>query len=71
MTEESNPRAIVTANRQIPGPPIQVCQNDILIVDVINRIPGKSVTLHWRGQPNNEAPFMDGVPMVKRFYTVY
>ncbi|XP_066261063.1 uncharacterized protein [Euwallacea similis] len=64
MTEDSNSRTIVTANRQIPGPPIQVCQNDILIVDVINRIPGKSVTLHWRGQPNHEAPFMDGVPMV-------
>ncbi|CAG9760690.1 unnamed protein product [Ceutorhynchus assimilis] len=66
MTEESNPRTIITANRQIPGPAIQVCQNDILIVDVINRIPGKSVTLHWRGQPNNEAPFMDGVPMVSQ-----
>lgn len=64
MTEESNPRTIVTANRQIPGPAIQVCQNDILIIDVINRIPGKSVTIHWRGQPNHEAPFMDGVPMV-------
>ncbi|XP_019754533.2 L-ascorbate oxidase-like [Dendroctonus ponderosae] len=64
MTEASNPRTIITANRQIPGPPIQVCQNDILIVDVINRVPGKSVTLHWRGQPNHEAPFMDGVPMV-------
>lgn len=34
------------------------------MVDVINNIPGYGVTLHWRGQPNNEAPFMDGVPMV-------
>ncbi|KAF7277936.1 hypothetical protein GWI33_009052 [Rhynchophorus ferrugineus] len=64
LTEDSNPRSIITANRQIPGPSIQVCQNDILIVDVINKVPGKSVTLHWRGQPNHEAPFMDGVPMV-------
>ncbi|XP_030761003.1 laccase-like [Sitophilus oryzae] len=64
LNEESSPRSIITANRRIPGPPIQVCQNDILIVDVINKIPGKSVTLHWRGQPNHEAPFMDGVPMV-------
>lgn len=31
---------------------------------MINNIPGYGLTLHWRGQPNNEAPFMDGVPMV-------
>lgn len=57
-------RGIITANRQLPSPPIQVCQNDILVVDVINKIPGHSLSLHWRGQPNHEAPFMDGVPMV-------
>lgn len=57
-------RGIITANRQLPGPPIQVCQNDILVVDVINKIPGHSLSMHWRGQPNHEAPFMDGVPMV-------
>ncbi|KAJ8912104.1 hypothetical protein NQ315_005440 [Exocentrus adspersus] len=61
---EGSTRGIIIANRQLPGPPIQVCQNDILVVDVINKIPGHSLSIHWRGQPNHEAPFMDGVPMV-------
>nr|CAI5832434.1 unnamed protein product [Callosobruchus analis] len=55
---------IITANRKLPGPNIKVCHNDIVIVDVINKIPGKNLAVHWRGQPNQETPFMDGVPMV-------
>lgn len=61
---DGNSRGILTANRQLPGPPIHVCQNDVLVVDVINRIPGHTLTVHWRGQPNNEAPFMDGASMI-------
>ncbi|KAK9889616.1 hypothetical protein WA026_006990 [Henosepilachna vigintioctopunctata] len=57
-------RGIITANRQIPGPDIQVCHNDIMVIDVINKIPGHNLAVHWRGQPQNEAPFMDGVPMI-------
>lgn len=59
-----NQKGIILANRQFPSPSIQVCHNDILVVDIINNIPGYGLTMHWRGQPNNEAPFMDGVPMV-------
>ncbi|XP_044271354.1 laccase-2-like [Tribolium madens] len=55
---------VITVNGQSPGPAIQICQNDILVVDVVNKMPGHSVTVHWRGQPNTEAPFMDGVPLV-------
>ncbi|CAH2001521.1 unnamed protein product [Acanthoscelides obtectus] len=51
-------------NRKIPGPNIKVCHNDIVIVDVTNKIPGRNLAIHWRGQPNQETPFMDGVPMV-------
>ncbi|KAH0821747.1 hypothetical protein GEV33_001044 [Tenebrio molitor] len=54
---------LITVNRQNPGPAIQICQNDILVVDVVNKIPGHSLTMHWRGQPNQEAPYMDGVPL--------
>ncbi|XP_063928089.1 uncharacterized protein LOC135141166 isoform X2 [Zophobas morio] len=58
------PSQDIIVNRQSPGPPIQICQNDILVVDVVNKIPGHTLTVHWRGQPNNEAPYMDGVPLV-------
>lgn len=34
------------------------------MVDVVNRLPGQSVTVHWRGQKQTESPYMDGVPMV-------
>lgn len=57
-------RSTLTATLQQPGPAIQVCQNDVLVVDVINKIPGKGLTIHWRGQLQTEAPFMDGVPMI-------
>ena len=43
---------------------MRVCQNDILVIDVLNRIPGQSLSIHWRGQHQTETPFMDGVPMV-------
>jgi hypothetical protein len=42
----------------------QVCENDILLVDVVNRVPEQGFGIHWRGQPQKETPVMDGVPMV-------
>lgn len=56
--------AFLSTNKLLPGPSIQVCQNDVLVVDIINKLPGHGLTIHWRGQPQNEAPFMDGVPMI-------
>lgn len=46
------------------GPPIEVCQDDLVVVDVVNKIPGHSVAFHWRGQSLPDAPTMDGTPMV-------
>ncbi|PSN32868.1 hypothetical protein C0J52_23401 [Blattella germanica] len=43
---------------------LQVCENDILLVDVVNRVPGQGFGIHWRGQHQKETPVMDGVPMV-------
>lgn len=43
---------------------LQVCENDIMVIDVVNRIPGHSVSVHWRGQWQKETPVMDGAPMV-------
>ncbi|CAH1400511.1 unnamed protein product [Nezara viridula] len=42
----------------------RVCKNDILVVDVVNRLPGQGVAIHWRGQSQKESPYMDGVPMI-------
>lgn len=60
---EANVQTYLTTSRpQFSS--FQVCQNDILVVDVENKIPGHSLSVHWRGQPQNEVPFMDGVPMI-------
>ncbi|XP_029665348.1 laccase-23-like [Formica exsecta] len=64
VSADGQRRGILTANRQMPGPSIQVCENDILVVDVINRLPGKAVAVHWRGQTQMEMPYMDGVPLI-------
>lgn len=54
----------MTINRQIPGPPIHVCQNDLIVVDVKNEMQGTSTTIHWHGFHQRETPFYDGVPFV-------
>ncbi|KAL1506103.1 hypothetical protein ABEB36_005531 [Hypothenemus hampei] len=57
-------RGVVGVNRKIPGPSIEVCQNDIIVVDVKNQMMSEGVTIHWHGQHMLETPYMDGVPYV-------
>ncbi|XP_066583904.1 uncharacterized protein [Prorops nasuta] len=59
-------RSILVVNRQLPGPPIEVCQGDKIIVDVINLLASESTTMHWHGQHQKETPYMDGVPFVSQ-----
>ncbi|XP_068243053.1 uncharacterized protein [Palaemon carinicauda] len=62
-------RKIAVVNRQMPGPHIQVCEGDRVVVDVKNSLPGEGLTMHWHGltmrassSPESSAtPFMDGV----------
>lgn len=44
----------------------QVCIHDIVVVDVMNRIPERSISIHWRGQSLHKNPLMDGVSMVSQ-----
>ncbi|XP_015602319.1 laccase-4 isoform X2 [Cephus cinctus] len=64
VSADGQKRGLLTANRQMPGPSIQVCENDILVVDVVNRLPGKAAAVHWRGQSQIETPCMDGAPLI-------
>lgn len=54
----------MSINRKIPGPDIHVCQNDRIIIDVINQAPGTAAALHWHGLHMRDAPWMDGVPFI-------
>lgn len=57
-------RVVMAANRMLPGPLMKVCENDIVLVDVVNRAAGQAVGVHWGGQSQREFPYMDGVPQV-------
>ncbi|XP_065567197.1 uncharacterized protein LOC136031488 isoform X1 [Artemia franciscana] len=57
-------KGLVTINRQFPGPSIQVCEGDEVVVDVINHLPSESTSIHWHGQHMVGTPYMDGVPLL-------
>ncbi|KAG7167805.1 Laccase-1-like 1 [Homarus americanus] len=66
-------RMVVAANKAIPGPPIEVCVGDKVLVDVMNNLPSTAMTLHWHGltmgasfsMPTaRSTPYMDGTPGV-------
>ncbi|XP_066596794.1 uncharacterized protein [Prorops nasuta] len=57
-------KGVLTINRMIPGPSIQVCYNDTIIVDVNNLMEGLDTAIHWHGIHQRETPYFDGVPFV-------
>lgn len=57
-------RGILTVNRMIPGPSIQVCEGDRVVVDVENHMEGMEVTIHWHGILQKGTQYYDGVPFV-------
>lgn len=63
ISADGRERGVLAANRELPAPAFHVCQNDILVVDVVHRAPAHALSIHWRGQPQKETPFMDGTPM--------
>ncbi|XP_050514560.1 uncharacterized protein LOC114336593 [Diabrotica virgifera virgifera] len=57
-------RGLLTANRMLPGPSIQVCEGDKVVIDVENHMEGMEVTLHWHGIFQKGSQYYDGVPFV-------
>ncbi|XP_044007191.1 laccase-5-like isoform X2 [Aphidius gifuensis] len=55
---------IITVNRMFPGPSIQVCLGDLVVVDVTNKAPGNEITIHWHGIYQINYQHHDGVPFV-------
>ncbi|XP_014240578.1 laccase-5-like [Cimex lectularius] len=64
VTVDGVPRGIVTYNRIFPGPSIQVCKGDVIVVDVHNHLPSDSTSIHWHGIRHKNSPYYDGVPKV-------
>lgn len=65
VTADGTRRAVLTVNRKLPGPAIQVCEGDTIVVNVDNQMQGgEGLAIHWHGIHQRGTPFMDGVPMV-------
>ena len=54
----------LTINRMMPGPSIQVCLGDLIVVDVTNKIAEDGITIHWHGVFQKDYQYYDGVPFV-------
>ncbi|CAL4147895.1 unnamed protein product [Meganyctiphanes norvegica] len=59
-------RLITVVNKQLPGPTIQVCQGDRVVVDVKNSLPASDVAIHWHGFNMKNLPYMDGTPGISQ-----
>jgi len=57
-------RPILVVNRQIPGPAVEVCIHDEILVEVENALLEEGTSVHWHGHHQKGTPFMDGVPFV-------
>ncbi|CAL1684661.1 unnamed protein product [Lasius platythorax] len=57
-------RPILTINRMIPGPSIDVCEGDKIVVDVINNMDGEGLTIHWHGVFQKGSQYYDGPLLV-------
>ncbi|XP_031843304.2 uncharacterized protein LOC116431677 [Nomia melanderi] len=57
-------RMAITVNRMMPGPSIQVCLGDYIVVDVVNEVSGAGLTIHWHGLFQEDTQYYDGVPML-------
>ncbi|KAK9720996.1 Multicopper oxidase [Popillia japonica] len=64
ITGDGRKRSIVVVNRQMPGPSIEVCVGDEVVVHVHNHLMTDTTTIHWHGHHQRGTPYMDGVPFV-------
>lgn len=50
-------RSVLVVNRMMPGPQLEVCLGDTIVVDVENHLMGDSTTIHWHGLHQKESKF--------------
>lgn len=64
MADGYEKSGIITTNRMHPGPAIEVCLYDLVVVDVLNSLRGNALTIHWHGIYQEGYQHYDGVPYV-------
>ncbi|KAK3595486.1 hypothetical protein CHS0354_021582 [Potamilus streckersoni] len=65
ITANGYPRPVIAVNRTMPGPSIEVCEGDKVVVHVRNELEdGSSTSIHWHGQTQFNTCHMDGVGLL-------
>ncbi|BFZ06751.1 hypothetical protein BsWGS_09789 [Bradybaena similaris] len=65
VAADGRARGILTVNRMMPGPVIDVCEGDIIEVQVDNQMQlGEGASIHWHGVRQIGSPHMDGTNMI-------
>jgi len=60
-------RQLISVNKQMPGPAIQVCKNDQVVVNIFNELRmGESTSIHWHGMKQKGTPYSDGISMISQ-----
>ena len=54
-------RSFIAVNGRIPGPTLIVTQDQLVKVNVINRLASESISIHWHGMHQRKTNWMDGV----------
>lgn len=57
---------VMAVNRMVPGPSIELCENDTVVVDVLNYL-SEPTTMHWHGVHMHRTPEMDGAPFITQY----
>ncbi|KAF7993616.1 hypothetical protein HCN44_010211 [Aphidius gifuensis] len=58
---------LLSVNRMYPGPSVQVCLGDLVVVDLHNAADGNELTIHWHGIYQMNYQYYDGVPFVTQY----
>ncbi|XP_011154580.1 laccase isoform X2 [Harpegnathos saltator] len=64
ITADGVERTMISVNRMMPGPTIDVCEGDKIVVDVSNNIEGEELTIHWHGIFQKGSQYYDGAAHV-------
>ncbi|CAH1797574.1 unnamed protein product [Owenia fusiformis] len=57
-------RIVMVVNGSLPGPAIEVYENQNIVVHVHNKLKSHGLTIHWHGLHQKGTPFMDGVAYI-------
>lgn len=67
MDIDGHNRSVLAYNKQIPGPPIVMCEGDKLEVNIQNRLEDENTTFHLHGIRHIYEPWSDGVPFTTQY----